>query len=152
MNEITTVSLVVLAACSVGGCDDTAQGIVEDAEDTQQQVQQQAAQAQAEMEQAMLKFRRESKVVLAEMDKKLERLGRVIGETTDQVETEAGKKLKELRQQKEKLRTQITQLKAESANEWKQSKERLDKAMAHLGKSIDLALDKAGDKAEEALD
>jgi hypothetical protein len=143
---LLSVAVVSAALLSTGlGCQRTAEGVKEDTLALATNAGKTADEAKGTLETEVSSFK-------AEANAKLEELSVAAAA----LETKASDGLSASKQKLEgeilETRAKLAELKADSRAEWQEAKRDLDDRLAKLGKQMNLALDKAGDKVEKTLD
>jgi hypothetical protein len=137
------LSAVVLAATL--GCRRTAEGIKEDTLALATNAGKTADEAKSTLESEVSSFKAEANAKLEELSVEAAAL-----------ESKAANGLNASKQKLEgeilETRAKLAELKADSRGEWQQAKRDLDNRIADLGRQMNAALDKAGDKVEKTLE
>jgi predicted small secreted protein len=149
------VNLIALAAgVSACGCDDTASGAAKDTRQAVQAVQRTADRAGRVLDQQVSAFKRESRVKLKDIGRQIDQLAQSTdrnGEkATDQARRAAQQALERLRAQKAELEQTLDRLAVSSRSDWHKAKRDFARRLTDLGRSVNRALDKAGDEVQKA--
>lgn len=133
-------------------CEHTVEGIEHDTEEAARAVATASLEAEAEARQELEEFKSASRTELARFDRQLDELERKTEALGEDAENELDQQLEKLKQERKELQQKLDQLDAKTETQWQQTKRDIDAWMAELGRDINRALDKAGDKAEQGLE
>ncbi len=127
------------------GCQRTAEGVKEDTLALATHAGKTADEARGTLESEVSSFKAEANAKLEELSVAAAALE---SKATDGLSASKQKLEGEILE----TRAKLAELKADSRADWQEAKRDLDDRLAHLGKQMNVALDKAGDKVEKTLD
>lgn len=153
--KLITISLLT-SVCALG-CDNTAQGIRDDAEQAITTAVHQARTAGQELEYAKRSldndvnlFITKTNTELDGLSVKLERLRREAAKAPANAQQALSEQAAVLETRKHALETKIDEFSGKASDEWSNAKTEMSDAVATLGRDIDHALDELGNSARNA--